>query len=86
MKWGTSERPKIDRIARSWLIGRFIDPTAELLYVSAANVLKVAAETPPRLAKDEHEMLRHGMTVCDALCAWCRACQAETHRVPPQMG
>jgi hypothetical protein len=45
MKWITRERPKIDRIACPWLIARFIDPSAEFLYVPAEDVLKVAAET-----------------------------------------
>ena len=44
MKWVTRERPKIDRIACPWLIKRFIDPEAEILYVPAANVLRVARE------------------------------------------
>ena len=35
--------------------------------------------------KDDHEMLRHGMVVYDALYAWCTTCQAETHNWPPQM-
>lgn len=35
--------------------------------------------------KDDHEMLRHGMVVYDALYAWCNTCQAETHNWPPQM-
>ncbi|MGO4152464.1 chromate resistance protein ChrB domain-containing protein [Cupriavidus sp. YAF13] len=34
---------------------------------------------------DDHEMLRHGMVVYDALYAWCLHCQAETHRWPPKM-
>ena len=33
---------------------------------------------------DDHEMLKHGMVMYDALYAWCKACQAETHRWPPQ--
>jgi hypothetical protein len=45
MKWVTRERPKIDRIACPWLITRFIDEAPEFLYVPAADVLKVAAET-----------------------------------------
>ena len=45
MKWITRERPKIDRIACPWLIARFIDTTPEFLYVPAADVLRVAAET-----------------------------------------
>jgi hypothetical protein len=34
---------------------------------------------------DDHEMLRHSMVMYDALYAWCRACQAETHNWPPVM-
>lgn len=42
MKWITRNRPKIDRIACPWLIKRFIDPNAEILYVSYAEVLTEA--------------------------------------------
>ena len=34
---------------------------------------------------DDHEMLKHGMVVYDALYAWCVSCQAETHKWPPKM-
>ncbi len=34
---------------------------------------------------DDHEMLRHGMVVYDALYAWCRSLQEETHAWPPAM-
>lgn len=34
---------------------------------------------------DDHEMLRHGMVLYDALYAWCRSCQGEAHAWPPQM-
>ncbi|AEI49174.1 chromate resistance protein ChrB domain-containing protein [Runella slithyformis] len=43
MKWITRERPKIDRIACPWLIRRFIEPTAEIIYVPEAQV-KMQAE------------------------------------------
>ena len=43
-RWVTRERPKIDRIACPWLIRRFIDPTAEFLYVPAPQVKRVAGE------------------------------------------
>jgi hypothetical protein len=33
---------------------------------------------------DDHEMLRHGMVMYDALYAWCQSCQDETHNWPPQ--
>ena len=42
MKWVTRARPKTDRIACPWLIRRFIDTEAEILYVPAADVLAVA--------------------------------------------
>ena len=38
----TRARPKTDRIACPWLIRRFIDPGAEILYVPAEDVLAVA--------------------------------------------
>lgn len=34
---------------------------------------------------DDHEMLTHGMVMYDALYAWCKSCQGETHRWPPKM-
>lgn len=37
------------------------------------------------LFADDHEMLRHGMIVYDALYAWCQRCQDETHSWPPKM-
>ncbi|MFL5798682.1 MAG: chromate resistance protein ChrB domain-containing protein [Actinomycetota bacterium] len=43
MKWVTRERPKTDRIACPWLIRRFIDAEAEILYMPAERVLEVAA-------------------------------------------
>jgi len=33
---------------------------------------------------DDHELLKYGMVMYDALYAWCRDCQAETHNWPPQ--
>lgn len=43
-RWVTRERPKIDRIACPWLVKRFVDPTAEFLYVPAPEVGRVAKE------------------------------------------
>lgn len=42
MKWVTREHPKTDRIACPWLIRKFIDPEAEILYVPRDEVLAVA--------------------------------------------
>ena len=33
-----------------------------------------------RTCSDDHEMLRHGMVIYDALYAWCVSCQAQTHK------
>jgi len=40
--WVTRHRPKIDRIACPWLIRRFVDPSAQFLFVSASQVENVA--------------------------------------------
>ena len=42
MKWVTREKAHVDRIACPWLIKRFVDPQAELLFVPADKVLEVA--------------------------------------------
>jgi len=44
MQWVTRERPKTDRVACPWLIKRFIDPEAEIVYVPRNEVLSYAAE------------------------------------------
>ena len=45
MKWITRARPKTDRVACPWLIRRFIDPAAEIVFVAPGEVLAVAAAT-----------------------------------------
>ena len=62
MKWVTRARPKTDRIACPWLIRRFIDPDAEILYVPTDEVLAVAARpraptasTPPAPSYDHRD-------------------------------
>ena len=42
MQWVTREHPKTDRVACPWLIRKFIDPEAEILYVAREEVLEVA--------------------------------------------
>jgi hypothetical protein len=42
MKWVTREHPKTDRIACPWLIRKFIDPEAEIVYVPRGEVLSYA--------------------------------------------
>ena len=43
--WVTRRRPKIDRVACPWLIRRFIDPQARILFVDPDQVTNVAKET-----------------------------------------
>ena len=43
MKWITREHIKVDRVARPWLIRRFIDPQAQFLFVEESRLLENAA-------------------------------------------
>jgi hypothetical protein len=43
MQWVTRARPKTDRIACPWLIRRFIDRDAEIVYVPSDQVLHYAS-------------------------------------------
>jgi hypothetical protein len=44
MKWITRERPKIDRIACPWLIKKFVDASAEFIFVPRDQVFALAKE------------------------------------------
>lgn len=44
MQWVTRQHPKTDRIACPWLIRKFIDPNAEIVYVPRDDVLTYANE------------------------------------------
>jgi rhodanese-related sulfurtransferase len=43
--WVTRRRPKIDRVACPWLIRRFLDPNARILFVDPDEVPNVARES-----------------------------------------
>jgi len=86
------ERCSFDAFLRHY---RLQDPAlAELaLIVRGADTARLAlAAQAPGLAAislglsrnfaDDHEMLRHGMVMYDALYTWCRSLQAETHNWP----
>jgi hypothetical protein len=45
MKWVTREHPHTDRVACPWLIRKFIDPGAEIVYLPADEVLPYAERT-----------------------------------------
>ena len=44
MKWITRERVKVDRVACPWLIRKFVDPSADFLFVPADRVMEVAGQ------------------------------------------
>jgi hypothetical protein len=44
MKWVTREKVKVDRVACPWLIQKFVDPTAEFIFVPVEQVMDVAKE------------------------------------------
>ena len=46
MRWITRARPKTDRIACPWLLRRFIDQEAEIVFVPPEDVLSRAAADP----------------------------------------
>jgi hypothetical protein len=48
MQWVTRARPKTDRIACPWLIRRFIDREAEIVYVAPEQVLHYAEQNGAR--------------------------------------
>jgi rhodanese-related sulfurtransferase len=148
--WVTRARPKVDRIACPWLVRRFVDPLARIVYLPVDAVLPFAARTGaiafdlpggaithdgercsfdmlleaagladialqrlavivrgadtdrPGLApqaagllaaslglsslhgSDDDAMLEAGMTLYDALYAWCRDAAGETHAWAPE--
>jgi len=43
MKWITREHIKVDRVACSWLIRRFINPDAQFLFVDEGQLVESAA-------------------------------------------
>jgi len=45
MKWVTRSHVHVDRVACPWLITRFVDNEAELLFVPASQIEQVAKET-----------------------------------------
>jgi hypothetical protein len=45
MQWVTREHPHTDRVACPWLIRKYIEPDAEIVYVSADEVLPYSERT-----------------------------------------
>ena len=64
MKWITREKVKVDRVACPWLIRKFIDPTAEFIFVPSDQVVAKAAELGAvALDIDGCELGHHGEDV-----------------------
>lgn len=61
MKWITREHPRVDRVACPWLIERFIDRSAEFIYVPGPEVMAEAQKrgATPYDVKDV-ELGHHG--------------------------
>ncbi len=71
--------PALDRLA---VIVRGADTARLELAPQAAGLAAVSLGLSRRFA-DDHEMLRHGMVVYDALYLWCKEGQDETHTWNP---
>lgn len=98
--WVTRHRPKIDRIACPWLIRRFVDPSAQFLYVPATEVDGVAKHFGATPFDIEDGFWSHRGETCTfdtmiaefgldhpalaALAAIVRAADTDTHAAPPQ--
>ena len=71
--------PALDQLA---LIVRGADTSRLELTPQSAGLYAISLGLSHQYA-DDHEMLRHGLVMYDALYAWCQSCQAETHSWPP---
>lgn len=71
-------------LAQLALIVRGAD-TARLDLAPQAAGLYAISLGLSHLHADDHAMLRDGLVMYDALYAWCRSCQGETHNWPPNM-
>ena len=74
------EDPALERLA---LIVRGAD-TGKLDLVAQAPGLAAVSLGLSRIFPDDHEMLKHGMVLYDALYAWCKEGQDEVHTWNPE--
>ncbi|HUW28045.1 MAG TPA: chromate resistance protein ChrB domain-containing protein [Sulfuriferula sp.] len=72
------DEPGLQQLA---LIVRGADTARLDLAPEAAGLLAISLGLS-RCFSDDHEMLKHGMVMYDALYAWCREGRAETHNWP----
>jgi len=78
-KYGLND-PALDTIAT---IVRGADTARLDLAPQAAGLLAISLGLS-RMFADDHEQLRHGFVIYDALYAWCREASTETHTWNPQ--
>ncbi|SNS95813.1 chromate resistance protein ChrB domain-containing protein [Sphingopyxis indica] len=78
-RYGLGEDPALQQLAT---IVRGAD-TSHLDLTPQSSGLFAISLGLSAIFPDDHEMLRHGMTMYDALYAWCRSGQGETHNWPP---
>lgn len=99
-RWVTRHRPKIDRIACPWLIRRFVDARAQVLFVPPGEVLAVADRFDATPFDAEGAALGHRGDACtfdamiddfglshpalDRLAQVVRAADTNTHDASPQ--
>lgn len=79
-KYGLDD-PALQQLA---LIVRGADTSRLDLTPQSAGLYALSLGLSQTFAND-HDMLRQGMVIYDALYAWCRNCQSETHQWPPKM-
>src|SRR4030095_16358009 len=72
--------PALDRLAD---IVRGADTSRLDLTPQSAGLFAISLGLSAVFA-DDHEMLHHGMVMYDALYAWCKSRQGETHNWPPR--
>ena len=73
--------PALQHLAR---IVRGADTSRLDLTPQSAGLYAISLGLSQRYS-DDHEMLSHGLILYDALYAWCKECQGETHNWPPQI-
>ena len=79
MKAYNLTEPALQQLA---LIVRGADTAQLSLAPQSAGLLALSLGLS-RVFSDDHEMLRHGLWLYDALYAWCRDGQGESHNWPP---
>ena len=72
--------PALQQLA---LIVRGADTSCLDLTPQSSGLYAISLGLSQTFAND-HEMLQHGLVMYDALYAWCKHCQSESHNWPPQ--